>query len=55
MNYNPNTKPVWLALMPTILGIAAVLLVIAGLVYGANQIKDALDGFNQMAGQYIGC
>lgn len=54
-NYNPNTTPVWLSLMPTILGILAVAMVIGGLVYGAHLINSELENIKNLTGQVIGC
>lgn len=43
-DYNPNTKPVWMALVPMVLGLIVVALIVMGVV-------QAVGAFNDMAGQ----
>ena len=52
-DYNPNTTPRWLSAMPTIMGIVAVLLVIAGLIVGAEYLRGAVDQLTELAGQSL--
>jgi uncharacterized protein YneF (UPF0154 family) len=52
-DYNPNTTPTWLAVIPMLLGIVVVIGIIVGAVVGVNEINQYLDDLSEMAGQTI--